>query len=73
MKILICVKCAIISNGAMKIMGMKKMQLLVDKANKIYNMKKGLIDFEKWVKFLVGIICFLGLINIILLSLLFKI
>ena len=36
------------------------MQLLPNKAKKIYNMEKALIHFEKWVKFLVGMICFLG-------------
>jgi len=69
MKIL---KGAIISNGAMKIMGMKEMQLMLEKAKKICNLEKVLIDSEKWVKFLVEMICFLGLSNI-LLSLLFKI
>jgi len=39
----------------------------------ICDMERAMIDSEKRVNFLVGIILFLGLINIILVSVLFKI
>jgi len=43
------------------------------KNKKITDLEKALIDSEKWVNFLIGMILFFGLINIILVFLLFKI
>jgi len=42
-------------------------------SKKINDLEEALIHFEKWVKFLIGTILFLGLINIIIVYVLFKI
>ena len=42
-------------------------------SKKITDLEKAVIDYEKWVNFLIGMIFFLGFVNIILVFALFKI
>lgn len=62
-----------ILKGAMNTMGDERDVTIGRQRRKIYNIEKRLKVSEKWVKVLIWIICFLGLINIIFVTMLLKI